>query len=246
MNDNGQYIVSFRQACSVSLANTLKAGVSLSTTNSAQSDIFGVSASAGTTSASAQFNQQADTSSSVAVTKSRTFTITAPGVANDNLGVHHGYDRIFIWLNPKMSVTTTSSPNVLRWNGYAYDSRDPVRNIDYVYVTPLQIDTDTIPAGVQLSLQRSWSPELGSVTSADLQTIKARDPFATNPSYDPNNDQSGGMSLRRIRPFFTSRPDRARTLPSPVRNQSRGRRRLRGGGHSGFLRGQLRHRHEHE
>jgi hypothetical protein len=191
---------------SVSLDNTIKGGVSVSTTDTSSGKIFGVSTS-GSTTAAAEFDAQADTSSSVAVTSSVGFSITSPGVPNDSSGVDHGYDYLYLWVNPKMSLTTTSSPNVLLWNGYAYDSRDP-HGFDYFYVTPNEINNNTIPSNVQTLLQRSWDPTLGAVTSTDLQTIEARDPFVTNPSYNPNNDTTGRYDA-------TGNPDLLYEPPGP-------------------------------
>jgi sugar lactone lactonase YvrE len=175
---------------SVSLSNALSNGVSVATTVGSKTSIVGNSVS-GTGSASQQWTQEADTSSSVAITFAQTMNLEVYGPASDTVGVDHALDQIFVWMNPKMSLTTTASPNLLLWNGFAYDTRDPVGEIDYFYLTPSQISTSQIPYQISLLLQRSWDSTLGAVTSADLQTIEAADPFATNSSYNPSSDPSG-------------------------------------------------------
>jgi hypothetical protein len=187
------------------LTNTLKVGVGVTVTDTVKTDISGISSS-GQTSASADFSAEGDTSESNAVTFKVTRSITIPGVGNDATGVDHTIDQIYLWVNPKINLTTTSSPNQLLWNGYAYDSRDPAL-FDWFYVTPQEISLNQFPAGVATDLQRSWDSTLGPVTLSDLQYIENQvDPFIANPSYNPNNDPNARYDLTSNVPLLYEPP----------------------------------------
>ena len=118
------------------------------------------------------------------------------GPASSAVGVDHGYDVAFVWLNPKLSLTTTNVTTNMIWNGYSYDARDDANEME---VSPLYTAWLTgaisIPSNVASRLERSWDTVLGGLTTADYTTIADRDPFVANADYNPNNDGSGRFDL---------------------------------------------------
>ncbi len=180
---------------STSLTNSLTNGASYSTSVGSGFKIFGIGSTT-TSTYSTSYSQEADTSTSVAVTTASTITneIRGPGISA--AGIDHIYDVIYVWVNPKLSLTTTNTTTKLVWNGYSYDARDPANEMEVVPIYVYQLQNPSLmSAGEVNSLARSWDPVLGGLTTGDYTTILARDPFITNPSFDPNSDGSGRFDL---------------------------------------------------
>jgi hypothetical protein len=118
-----------------------------------------------------------------------------PGPASSAAGVDHDYDIVWIWLNPAVNLVLTG-PASITWNGYSYNTADPVNQMDvlYLYVYELK-DPSRIPPSVAARLARSWDQSgVGGLTAADYADILALNPFATNPAFDPTADTSGRYS----------------------------------------------------
>jgi hypothetical protein len=156
---------------------------------------------------STTFTDEQDSSSSVAISTTKTWTDKVPGSANSYLGVDHDYDVIWLWLNPLLNFTATeigAQPTTITWTGYSYDA-DDINEMDVypVYLgwltgklsTPGPNTTDLTP------LERAWaanpaygqiwasgmSPSLlnssnTAINPADAAIIAAADPFS-NSSY---------------------------------------------------------------
>jgi hypothetical protein len=116
-----------------------------------------------------------------------TQTCAPSGQTAQSLGVDHESDVIWVWLNPVTDYVITS-PNSFVWNGFASDPNDPnSRNggMDVIPLSVSQLDgTSAITQAEWNVLDRNWDPTssggAGPITQQDLQTILARDPFATN------------------------------------------------------------------
>ena len=186
---------------SSSISNTFMNTVGVSSTFGGSTGIFGLGAMVSGT-ASTSYTQESDTSTSFAVNTTTTNGVVVPGPANSADGLDHDYDVVFVWLNPKVNVTVGVTPNTVLWNGYSYDPRDPLQDLDVVpiYVYCLKDPTSTALGctDVQSRLARSWDTSgLGGLTSTDLATILSRDPFASNPSYNPATDASARYDLQQ-------------------------------------------------
>jgi hypothetical protein len=171
---------------STSLSNTFTDQVSVSVSIRGGVSIIGTGGST-TGTASTSYTKAMDTSSSVALSKTVTSGTTVRGPSRSADGINHDFDIVWVWLNPKVDVTITS-PTSIEWNGYSYDMRDPAGEMDIVPLYVAWLKTPSmIPADVANRLARTWDTSgLGGLTSVDYDIILARDPFATNPSYDPN------------------------------------------------------------
>jgi hypothetical protein len=109
--------------------------------------------------------------------------------------VNHDYDIIWIWLNPVIVLTLDSSnPSALPvWNGYGYDTTDPVKGVDVAGVPVGCLNGDN-PPGMNCSqylypLSRSWvnnqtypNGDVPALTPTDYANILKADPFR-NPNY---------------------------------------------------------------
>jgi hypothetical protein len=149
------------------------------------------------------FTDEGDTSSSVAITSTDTWTTKVPGPASPYVGVDHDYDVIWLWLNPLLNFTATkigTAAPTITWTGYSFDYDDiPEMDIYGVYLgwlnghlsTPGPNTSDLVP------LERTWagassngqvwtagtSPSLlnstnTAVDATDAAAIEAADPFS--------------------------------------------------------------------
>jgi hypothetical protein len=100
--------------------------------------------------------------------------------------VDHDYDQIWVWLNPLLLFSV--GPHSVVWNGYAYDANDQA-GMDVVPIPLgyLNGDFGAMPPDIQTSLNRSWAAgyqwpagDGPALTSADLATIAAADPFSAD------------------------------------------------------------------
>jgi len=160
----------------VSTATTLGSSFVSQVSQSISLTTSGISGTSGST-ASTNFTQQQDTSSSVTISKSSSLAITVPGPASDAAGLDHNYDVIYVWLNPVANVTLSTGKVV--WRGYQYDGRDPIGNMEIVplYVYQLK-NPSTIGPDVANRLARTWDTSgPGGLTPADYSAILALDPF---------------------------------------------------------------------
>lgn len=136
------------------------------------------------------YSYQLAESASYSLTTTTSTCTSVPGPSESSLGVDHESDIIWLWLNPATDYTVTPSNGPLVWNGYSTNSNDPnvqPGQMDIVPISIGQLDgTSPIPTALQQILERNWDPVsqggAGGLTQADLLTILARDPFATNVS----------------------------------------------------------------
>lgn len=196
-------------ASSVSYTQSSALGTSSSitdtfTTNTSVSASLGLSVpfSKGVTgsvtgSVSDQWTEQADSTSTYTVNKKSSASIAAAGPLSSAIGIDHDYDRILVWLNPKVNISVGTITTTLLWNGYAFDSNDPYfsANPDIVELSLFCLknpflDPDCTANNYRTS--RSWDTTsgLGGLTLDDYKKIASRDPFYANPSYDPDSDSS--------------------------------------------------------
>jgi Concanavalin A-like lectin/glucanases superfamily/Bacterial Ig domain len=159
---------------SSSFTNSTSESVSLGVSDS----IFGSI----TRTASTEFTQESDTSSSVAVNETTTDTTVAHGPAAPATGLNHELDQIMVWLNPVLNFEMTD-PNTIISQGFTFDERDrPVMDVAFITLAQLR---GTIDPGSDLAqrLQRNWAPDPldgtgRGLTRADLDAILAADPFS--------------------------------------------------------------------
>jgi NHL repeat len=191
---------------SSSLAGTFTNNTNVSVTIASKVGIFGTGNSLSGT-ASTAYTQEQDTSSSVAVNQTTSSATIIPGPAMSSEGVDHDFDIVWVWLNPKVNLTTGSTAASLFWNGYSYDDRDPVGEMDVVPVYLYYLENPSMmPPQLLQQLARSWDPSQGGLTSADYATILARDPFGANPGYNPAGDGSGRFDLESGEAFAYQPP----------------------------------------
>jgi hypothetical protein len=103
-------------------------------------------------------------SQSLEIKKSGNTTIRADGPSQD--GINHDHDLIYLWLNPKILLSMTSSSAA--WTFTGTDTAE----IQYVYVGWLK-DPSKMPPGVTQALSRH-----GITADKDFADILRRDPFA--------------------------------------------------------------------
>jgi Galactose oxidase, central domain/Kelch motif len=183
----------------------------------------GSSSGGTTTTASTTYSQAAENGSTIAVNKTQQLTQGIHGPASSAVAVDHDDDEVYVWANPRVNLTIPADPNAVIWNGYSFDDRDPINDVD---VQPISVkclkdfnstDQSCIDAGRRLA--RSWDTSgLGGLTADDYQTILARDPFATNPSYDPTVPEADGkMRFQRqmgVNLDYTPAPQGGQPAPS--------------------------------
>jgi hypothetical protein len=134
------------------------------------------------------FTEESDTSNSYAVNQSTSFVnqwspLTGPAL-------DHANDVVYVWVNPLVWYTTTSSsgPGPLQFNGYSFDTSDDSNDME---VIPLRLSELLNPATIDSytlgRLSRAWAQpnadgSTTGITNQDLLNIAALDPFS-NPNY---------------------------------------------------------------
>lgn len=125
---------------------------------------------------------------------------SVPGCTSAPDGVNHDYDRISVWLNPITPYYYDSTTAAVYLAKLAVDTRDPASETDAPDVVSLTVsqlkqlqagNTSGIAPGTLTSLSRSWDttwngPGTAGLQSADYGDILSADPFASNPTLDPD------------------------------------------------------------
>jgi hypothetical protein len=198
---------------SVTYSNSTMMGTSLSLSNSFTSttsqttsggggvklSIFGISLGGGVSATSStQFTQETDSSSSIAVNQTATLSTVVPGPSSSAQGLNHDVDLVWIWLNPVLNFSMSSS-GAITWTGFTFDLRDPAGEMDVIGIPVAFLNGhQTMPANIADVLARRWAPRVVCVagsagcgtdgtadpglTASDLAAILTADPFS-NPSY---------------------------------------------------------------
>ena len=161
------------------------------------------------------WSQEKDNSSQITIGTQESTGTVVPGPLSSTLGVDHDYDIIWVWLNPELSLSPLATQIMV--NGYSYDANDPVAGADIVpiYVGELK-GTLAIPSDLQYRLQRPWDTTTGALTAADYTNILAADPFAVNPSFNPNADTSGRYERPRSATYPNGDTTAVNYIPAPV------------------------------
>jgi hypothetical protein len=189
------YTQSTALGTSSTLKNTFQSTTSVSTSLGLAIGSAKISGSLSETTSNT-WTQQADSTSSYTVNKTTTNAQQAPGPLSSAIGVDHDYDQVLVWVNPKANLSVgNNTPSNILWNGYTYDSNDTYSpngpDVVSIYIfclkNPFSNPTCTDNSG---RLSRSWDTTsgLGGLTLADYAEIAQRDPFYSNPSYDPSSD----------------------------------------------------------
>jgi hypothetical protein len=185
------YSYGFMAGSGTMISSMFGTDVSVSSSGDFGLDIFGIFQAGATETFSYGWNQQQNSSTTFSVMNTETFGTTWPGPLSSGVGVDHDFDTVAIWINPEVSVAVFVN-GVVQVNGFAFDPRDPAKNVDIVYLTIGQLKgTQAIKSNTQMALDRSWDTSLGAITSADFPNIAAVDPFYKNPTFNPNTDTSG-------------------------------------------------------
>jgi hypothetical protein len=126
---------------STMFSSSFSTGIMQSVSISGGISIFGITDKETTTS-SASYTQEADSSSSVAISQTTSSSTSITGYADPTYGINHDYDYINVWLNPLANFTlyenSAGTQTSVAWNGFSYDLND----------TPAYPDMDMI--GVEL------------------------------------------------------------------------------------------------
>lgn len=172
------------------------------------------------------FTQSSSGSGSLAINKSSSITNTISGPLNSLAGIDHDYDQIFIWLNPVLEIEHFNNNVILGQGGF--DPRDPTGEIDQI---PLfVIDLKNLIAGtftgdpdIPARLARTWAGSGQGLTTADLQTILARDPFANgSTTIDPTRFTLTGQNFNYLPPPSGGQPDKSTLTLSYIATTTQG------------------------
>jgi hypothetical protein len=181
-------------ASSFSNSNNFTVSVSGST------EIIGLSSKI-TGTASTTFTEEADSSSSLDISKTSSNDTVVQGPASDAAGVDHDFDTIYIWLNPVVNLGFIPNGGIQQ-TGLDYDLTDTCLCMD---VLPLQVAELKNPALITDPttlhyLARTWAPNLAdgsgpNLPNADLLSIAQADPWVANPSYTltPQTESDGSV-----------------------------------------------------
>lgn len=173
---------------SITTQNSFTNANALSISLGAKANIFGNGGSV-TGTASTNYTQEQDSSSSIDISKSSTNDSSVAGPQSDAAGVDHDFDTIYIWLNPTATVGFVPGGPIIQ-SGYGYDMTDPCGCMDVISLQVALLKNPALitdPSTLHV-LARTWSENLvdGSspgLTNADLLQIAKADPFVANPSY---------------------------------------------------------------
>jgi Galactose oxidase, central domain len=196
------YTQSTMVGTSGSFMQSLQEGTSESTTLGisdsnapASGSVQGISVSGSLNgSVSKTWTQEADSSTTYTMNKTETAGIGVAGPLSSAIGVDHDYDTVLVWLNPQVDISAGAITTNLLWNGYAYNSNDTYfpNDLDVVYLSIFCLKNPFLSpdcTGSNYLTSRSWDTSgLGGLTLADYEAIAERDPFFSNPSYNPAND----------------------------------------------------------
>jgi len=85
-----------------------------------------------TTTYSDSYQEEEDTSDSIAISQTTSNSSGITGYSDPNNGVNHDYDYIYVWVNPIVLYTlyenTSGTQTSVAWNGFGYDLSD---TLDY-------------------------------------------------------------------------------------------------------------------
>ena len=197
----GNSFVSYAQSSSVATTNAITSTVSdtksTSTSTTASAKLGGYLSGSATTTTTTTETQSSSDGTSVTLNwgKGNTYqTFGVPVVSYQGVftpSVNHDYDTIYIWLNPVMIFSATSSS--ITWKGYGYDAGDQngmdIIGIELGY---LNGDFGAMPASITNLTNRTWAAgqtyiagQSADLKSADFATIAAADPFS-NSNYGAN------------------------------------------------------------
>jgi hypothetical protein len=190
-----QYSTSTFVGSTTNLSSSFQSQFAQSVSISAGISAWGVSSDGktvgkitGTTSTT--YTQQSGTSTAVTISKETSEADNTTGTAYAFSPVNHDYDQVWLWLNPLVIFTFYPS-NVITWNGYGYDPKDPTMQPDVypVAVGYLNGHFGPMPQSMITELSRAWATNQTwpagqgpALTSTDYTAILAADPFS-NSSY---------------------------------------------------------------
>jgi hypothetical protein len=205
------YTSGFQSGTNTSMTTTASNEVTVTAKLTTGGDFFGFVDGSVTSTASAGWTQEQDTSSSIAIAQQYSSGLTVPGpplVSNQDQGVDHDYDTVYIWINPVDQLSFSNTTPI--YTGSYYDQRDGdtpescngttfagITGMDVVPLTVGQLrGTQVITDSCLLErLSRPWDPVLGGLNGTDFLQIAAADPFYLNPSFNPNVDTSGRFQV---------------------------------------------------
>lgn len=215
-NSTATYKDGFARATSNSVSSTFTNAGSLSVTLNFGGPIGRLIGTSLTAGASGSYSEENDTTRQDSINVSTTLGETVPGPPTSTVGINHDNDIIWVWLNPGLLLTYPSDQNSLVWNGYGFNGADPLNEMDviYLYVSWLK-NPSMMPSDVASRLARTWDTSgIGGLTAADYQSILNADPFAVNPSYNPNTDSNQRFTLE-VGENFNYEPATVGTQPVP-------------------------------
>lgn len=198
MHSTATYSTGFLNGSSESVSQSFQNTLSIKVTAEGTALNPGGVGGGGGGSNSAGWTQESDSSSSVSIQDQDSSGLIVPGPVSSAAGIDHGYDVVYVWLNPELQFVVFPASEV-DFAGFAYDQRDTVTGMDVVPLTVGQLrGTQTIPSDLQDRLNRTWDTSLGALNAADFAAIVDADPFANSPAFNPNTDTSGRFELPEI------------------------------------------------
>ena len=119
------YTSGFQSGTNTSMTTTASNEVTVTAKLSTGVDLFGFLGGTVTNTASTGWTQEQDTSSSIAIAQQYSSGLTVPGpplVSNQDQGVDHDYDTIYVWINPVDQLSFSNTTPI--YTGSYYDQRD--------------------------------------------------------------------------------------------------------------------------
>ncbi|HLJ85702.1 MAG TPA: hypothetical protein VKZ53_02705 [Candidatus Angelobacter sp.] len=172
------------------------------------------------------FTESSGSSHSIALSKSSSTVDQISGPVNSLAGVNHDFDQIFIWLNPTIQIAHLNNNVIIGQGGF--DPTDPTGEMDVIPLFVIDLKnlvngTFTGDPDIPLRLSRTWAGSNGGLTTADLNTILARDPFANGATtIDATRFTLTGQNFNYLPPPAGGQPDKTTLMLNYVQTTMQG------------------------
>jgi hypothetical protein len=172
------------------------------------------------------YTQTTGSLGSIAINKVSSITNQINGPVNSLAGINHDFDQIFISLNPVFEIERFGNHVILGQGGF--DPRDPTGELDVIPLFVVDLKnllngTFTGDPDIPFRLSRAWAGSGQGLTTADLNTILARDPFANGATtIDSTRFDLTGQNFNYIPPPAGGQPNKTTFLLNYTNTTSQG------------------------